>query len=229
MLRTLEKLTLAFILESQARNRYTFYAKVAKKEGYPQISDIFLATADQEREHAKWLFRHINELKDKVDENIEEIQEAETPNILGDLVKEMKDKATSKFKEKVDETLENILIVAQAPTTLGDTAENLQAAIDGEHYENTEMYPEFADVADKEGFPDIADRLRSIAKSEGHHERRYIKLLDIVESGTVFEKDQEVEWACRKCGYLHKGTTPPEECPSCDHGTKHFEILCEEY
>jgi len=139
---TIKNLTRAFIGESQARNRYSFYAKIADKEGFKQIAEIFLITAENEREHAKWLFRLINDLKKKSGEEINEIK-----------------------------------VEASAPTTLGDTKENLKSAIAGENYENTSMYPEFADTAEKEGFPEIAKRLRAIAKAEEHHEERYKKLL----------------------------------------------------
>lgn len=194
MKETIENLTKAFIGESQARNRYTFYAKIAKKEGYEQISEIFLVTADNEREHAKWLFRLINELKKKSDEGLDEIK-----------------------------------VEAVAPTILGNTIENLKSAIAGEHYEYTEMYPEFADIAKEEGFSEIADRLKAIAKAEEHHEERYKKLLRNVEGKTVFKKDERVKWVCRKCGYVHKGEEPPEKCPSCDHPSNYFQIKCEEY
>ncbi len=191
---TIQNLTKAFLGESQARNRYTFYSKIAQKEDFEQIAEIFLTTADNEREHAKWLFRLINELKQKSDENLEEIH-----------------------------------VEAPAPTVLGNTVENLKAAIAGEHYENTQMYPEFADIAEKEGLPEIAKRLRAIAKAEVHHEERYKKLLKEVENNTVFKKEKKVFWVCRKCGYIHEGEEPPEKCPSCDHPAKHFEIKCEEY
>jgi rubrerythrin len=191
---TIKNLTKAFIGESQARNRYSFYAKIAKKEGFEQISELFLLTAENEREHAKWLFRLINDLKKKSGEDLEEIE-----------------------------------VEASAPITLGNTVQNLKAAINGEHYENTEMYPEFADTAEKEGFPEIAKRLRAIAKAEEHHEERYKKLLGEVEGNTVFEKDDKVYWVCRKCGYIHEGERPPEECPSCSHPSNYFELKCEKY
>ena len=165
MSKTIENLTKAFIGESQARNRYTMYSKIAKKEGYEQISEVFAETADQELEHGKWLFRLINQLKEN-------------------------DKA--------------ILVEADAPTTLGTTKENLKSAIEGENHEYTSMYPEFADVAEKEGFADIAERLRAIAKAEAHHEDRYKKLLAELEGESVFEKEEETVWVCRKCGYTHK-------------------------
>ena len=193
MKQTLENLTKAFIGESQARNRYTFYSKIARKEGFEQIAEIFLLTADNEKEHAKRLFEHIQELKKKLNESDE------------------------------------IKVEAAAPLVLGNTTENLKAAIAGEHYENTEMYPEFADVAEKEGLSEIAKRLRSISNAEKHHEERYQKLLKEVEAGTVFKKEKEVYWVCRECGYVHFGKEPPEKCPSCDHEKNFYQIKCEEY
>jgi len=194
MKKTLENLAKAFIGESQARNRYTLYAKVAKKEGYEQLSEIFLNSAENEREHAKWAMRMINGLK-----------------------------------EEADEDLSEITVEADAPTILGDTVDNLKASIEGEHYENTQMYPEFADAAEEEGYKDIAERLRAIGRVEEHHEERFTRILKEVEAGTVFKKDSPVKWVCRKCGYIHEGTEPPEKCPSCDHPTEYFEILCEEF
>lgn len=194
MKETIKNLTKAFIGESQARNRYTFYAKIAKKEGFEQIAEIFLTTAENEKEHATWLFRLINELKKKSEENLDEIH-----------------------------------VETVAPTTLGNTAENLKAAIDGETYEYTKMYPEFADVAEKEELPEIAKRLRATAKSEEHHAERYKKLLKEVEAGTVFKKEKAVFWVCRECGYVHFGTEPPEKCPSCDHKKSFYQTKCEEY
>ncbi len=190
MKKTLENLTKAFIGESQARNRYTFYAKVARKEGYEQIGEIFLMTADNEKEHAKRLFEHIQELKEGTNE---------------------------------------IKVEASAPLAYGTTAENLKAAITGEHYEHSEMYPEFAKIAGEEGLDKIAARLKSISKAEEHHEERYKKILKEVEEGTVFKKDKEVEWMCRECGYIHFGTEAPEKCPSCDHRKSFYQIKCEEY
>ncbi|MFO7872040.1 MAG: rubrerythrin family protein [Candidatus Undinarchaeales archaeon] len=192
--KTIENLTKAFIGESQARNRYTIYSKIAKKEGYEQVSELFLLTAENEREHAKWLFRMINDLKKKSSEDLDELE-----------------------------------VDASAPIILGDTAENLKSAIEGEHYENTEMYPGFADTAEEEGFSDIANRLRAIAKAEKHHEERYSTLLNEVQGKTVFEKEEETAWVCRKCGYVHKGKKPPEKCPSCDHPKNYFELKCEVY
>ncbi len=194
MRKTVENLAKAFIGESQARNRYTLYAKVAKKEGYEQLSEIWLNTAENEREHAKWAMRMINSLK-----------------------------------EEADEDLSEITVEADAPTILGDTVDNLKASIEGETYEYTEMYPEFADAAEEEGYEDIAERLRAIGRVEEHHEERFTRILREVEAGTVFKKDSSVKWVCRKCGYIHEGTEPPEKCPSCDHPTEYFEILCEEF
>jgi len=191
---TIKNLVKAFIGESQARNRYSFYASVAKKEGFEQIAEIFRITAENEKEHASTLFKLINELK----------------------------------KEKGEE-LDEIKVEAVAPTVLGDTAQNLKAAIAGENHEHTKMYPEFADVAEREGYPEIAARLRAIAKAEEHHEERYRKLLREVEAGTVFKKDREVWWVCRECGYIHYGKEPPERCPSCNHPRSYFQLKCEEY
>ena len=193
MKKTLENLTKAFIGESQARNRYTLYSKIAKEEGYIQISDIFLITADNEREHAKWLFRMIQDLK-KDFGNVEEVT-----------------------------------VEADAPLIMASTPENIISAIAGEHYENSEMYPEFADVADEEGLDDVAVRLRAIGRAEEHQEERYKKLLDVVEKEIVFKKNHEVKWLCTKCGYVHTAKNPPLKCPACDHPTKYYEILCEEY
>jgi len=194
MKNTIGNLVKAFIGESQARNRYTFYAKIAKNEGFEQIAGIFLITAENEKEHAGNLFKLINELKKKSNEKLDEIK-----------------------------------VESVAPTALASTAENLKAAIAGENYEYTKMYPEFADVAEKEGFPEIAKRLRAIAKAEKHHEERYKKLLKEVEAGTFFKKEKEVWWVCRECGYIHFGKEPPEKCPSCDHLRSYFQLKCKEY
>jgi len=190
---TIKNLTRAFIGESQARNRYTFYSKIAKKEGFEQIAEIFLVTAENEREHASWLFKLISKLK------------------------------------KDNRNLNEIKVEVSAPTILGTTVENLKAAIVGENYEYTKMYPGFADVAEKEGYPEIAKRLRAIAIAEKHHEERYKKLLKELEAGTIFKKEKRIWWVCRECGYVHFGTTPPEKCPSCDHERSFYQVKCEEY
>ena len=190
MQQTIKNLIKAFIGESQARNRYTYYAKIAKKEGYEQIASIFLETAEQEKVHAKRLFEHVQELKkDNKEINVE----------------------------------------VAAPTIYGTTQENLQSAIDGENYEHTKMYPEFAEIAEQENLPHIAARLRAIAKAEVHHEERYKKLLEQLRAGTIFKKEQEKVWVCRECGYTHTGNEPPEKCPSCDHPKAYYQIKCEEY
>ena len=130
---------------------------------------------------------------------------------------------------KAGQAIDEIMVDAAAPVVYGTTVENLKAAIAGEHYENTEMYPRFADVAEKEGLGDIAYRLRAIAHAEVHHEDRYTKILEQIEAGTLWKKNEDIEWSCRKCGHIFYGTEPPEKCPSCDHSYKYFEIRCEKY
>ncbi len=176
----------AFAGESQARNRYTYFASKAKKEGYVQIAGIFEETANQEKEHAKRLF---------------------------------------KFLEGGE-----VSITASFPAgVIGGTLDNLQDSAAGEHYEYTEMYPEFAKVADAEGFKDIADVFRAIAVAEKQHEKRYLGLAANVKNGTVFKRDAKVVWRCINCGYLHEGNDAPEVCPACDHPRDHYEILCENW
>ena len=192
--KTLKNLAAAFVGESQARNRYTIYAKIAKKAGFEKLSEIFLLTAENEREHAKWNFR-----------------------MMQDVMK------------KTGETVDDLKIEAEVPTVLGDTAANLQSAIDGESYENKTMYPEFAKVAEEEGFPEIAARLRAIGKAEEHHEERFRTLLKNVKSNTMFKKEKKVFWVCMKCGYVHEGEEPPKECPSCGHPPAYFELKCEAF
>jgi rubrerythrin len=118
---------------------------------------------------------------------------------------------------------------AEVPLVLGTTAENLQAAIDGEHYETTTMYPGFADVADQEGYKAIAARLRAIAVAEAHHEERYSKLLKEVKAHSVFKKDHKVVWICRECGYVYEGTEPPAKCPACQHPSSFYQVKDENY
>ncbi|MFH1285215.1 MAG: rubrerythrin [Candidatus Micrarchaeota archaeon] len=190
--KTIENLAKAFVGESQARNRYTFYAKIAKNEGYEQIAELFLLTADNEKEHAKWLLRLINDLKAK--------------------------------GEKTE-----LKVEAEVPITLGTTIENLKAAIAGENFEYTKMYPEFASIAEAEGLKDIAERIRGIAKAEAHHEERYKKLLAALESNSLFKKPKAVQWVCRNCGYVHEGNEAPEKCPSCSHPRAYFQLKCEEF
>ncbi|MBT4824100.1 rubrerythrin family protein [Candidatus Woesearchaeota archaeon] len=187
---TIMNLTKAFIGESQARNRYTIYAKIAKNEGYEKISEIFLTTADQEREHAKWLFRMIQDLKKNSEEDLSEIK-----------------------------------VEATAPTAFGNTVENLKAAIGGETYEFTSMYPEFAAKAEEEGFKEIADRLRAIAVAEKLHAGRYGWLLSELGNNTMFKKEKPVAWVCRKCGFKHEGLEALDKCPSCGHPQAYFEAV----
>ena len=118
---------------------------------------------------------------------------------------------------------------AEVPLVLGTTAENLQAAIDGEHYETTTMYPGFADVADQDGYKAIACRLRAIAVAEAHHEERYSKLLKEVKAQSVFKKDHKIIWVCRECGYVHEGTEPPAKCPACQHSSSFYQVKDENY
>lgn len=124
---------------------------------------------------------------------------------------------------------QELSIPAGVPTVYATTKENLAAAIGGENYEYTAMYPEFAATAVEEGLPQVAARLRSIGKAEEHHEERYKKLLVEVEAGTVFEKETEVWWYCRECGYMHFGKRPPEKCPSCDHEKAYYQVKSEQY
>ena len=184
--RTERNLLTAFAGESQARNRYSFFASQARKEGYEQIAAIFAETAENEREHAKRLF---------------------------------------KFLEGGEVEIE-----ASFPAgVIGDTASNLEAAARGEHYEYSQMYPSFAQVAEEEGFEEIAEVFRAIAVAEREHERRYLALLKNVREGTVFKKERPVKWRCRNCGYVHEGTEAPERCPSCDHPQAYFEVLAENW
>jgi len=184
--KTERNLLTAFAGESQARNRYTYFGSKAKKEGYEQISAIFLETADNEKEHAKRLFKFL-------DGGEVEISAAFPAGVIG------------------------------------GTKENLKASARGENYEHTKMYPEFARVAEKEGFKEIADVLQSIAVAEKGHEERYIALRENIEKGKVFKREKVVRWRCRNCGYIHEGTEPPEECPVCAHPKAYYELLCENY
>jgi len=184
--RTEQNLLKAFAGESQARTRYTYFASAAKKEGYEQISALFLDTAENEKEHAKVFFKHLE----------------------GGPVQ----------------------ITATYPAgVIGTTAENLLAAAEGELEEWGELYPDFAAVAEEEGFAAVAESFRQIASVEAHHEKRYRKLLDNVNTGTVFKKDGVVSWRCRNCGYVHEAAEAPAECPACNHPQAHYELLCENY
>jgi rubrerythrin len=184
---TEQNLLKAFAGESQARNRYTFYAKVAVKEGYQQIAAIFAETAANEEQHAKMFFRYLE----------------------GRLVE--------------------ITATYPAGDLNGNTARNLESAANGENEEWTDLYPAFADVADSEGFPEIARRFRNIAKVEQHHEERYRGLKRNIDEGRVFEKDDEVVWICRKCGFVHTGKKALAKCPACDHPTDYQEVQAHNY
>ena len=170
---TEKNLMTAFAGESEARNKYTYFASVAKKQGFEQISALFLKTADNEKEHAKLWFKELG--------------------------------------------------------LLGDTAENLLSAAEGENYEWTDMYDGFAKTAEEEGFHELAARFRLVAAVEKHHEERYLALLRNVETNAVFEKAGVVMWECRNCGHIVVGTKAPEICPTCDHPKAYFEIHAENY
>lgn len=178
---TEKNLLAAFAGESQARNRYTYFASQAKKEGYVQISAIFEETANQEKEHAKRQFKFL--------------QGGE------------------------------VEIAAAFPAgVIGKTVDNLKAAAAGEHHEQAEMYPEFAQIAAKEGFTEIGEMFSNIAIAEKRHEQRYLAFAKNIEEGTVFKKDAPVRWACRNCGFVHEGTEAPQKCPACVHPQAHFEV-----
>jgi len=193
MQKTIENLAKAFAGESQARNRYTIYAKVARDEGYEQIAGIFEETANQEKTHAKMLMKHIQELKKK------------------------------------DVNYPAIKIDAEVPNVWDTTKENLKAAIAGEDFEKSIMYPGFAKVAKEEGLDQIAARLTDIAEAEDHHFRRYTQILDILEKDIAFKRGEKTWWTCRECGYVHEGTEPPKVCPVCEHPQAFYQILSEKY
>ena len=171
--KTEKNLLAAFAGESQARNKYTYFASTAKKEGYEQIAEIFLKTADNEKEHAKMWFKALGEL--------------------------------------------------------GNTAQNLAAAADGENYEWTDMYEGFAKDAEEEGFVQLAAKFRAVAKIEKAHEERYRALLNNVEMQAVFAKSEMTMWECRNCGHLVMGKSAPEVCPVCAHPRSYFEVRKENY
>jgi len=170
MTKTEENLKTSFSGESQARNKYDYFAKVARNEGFHYIAKIFEETALNEMQHAK-----------------------------------------DEFK-----LLEGI----------GDTEKNLKAAIEGEHYENSEMYPGFEKEAKKEGNEKAATLFKEISEVEEQHEKRYKKLLEMLKKGTLYKRDKPIRWKCSKCGYIHEGTEPPEKCPSCKHPREYYEPEC---
>ena len=170
---TEKNLLAAFAGESEARNKYPFFASKARKEGYEQIAALFLKTAENEKEHAKLWFKELE--------------------------------------------------------GIGDTAENLQAAAEGENYEWTDMYEDFAKTAEAEGFTELAHRFRLVAAIEKHHEERYRALLHNVEMAEVFAKSEVKVWECRNCGHIVIGTSAPEVCPTCNHPRSYFEVREENY
>jgi len=178
---TWKNLVKAFIGESIARNKYTFYAKKAKEEGYVFLNKVFLETAENEKEHAENLIELIKQL------------------------------GIGKLELNID--LEIVF---------GSTVENLKSSIEGEKFENEVMYPKFAEVAEIEGYEEIAKKLRSIAVSEKHHEERFRILLERIENGSFFKRDKEVEWICLECGYVHVDKEPPALCPSCGHPSSYY-------
>lgn len=183
---TEKNLLKAFAGESQARMRYDYFSKQAKKEGLVQISEIFMETAINEKEHAKMFFKYLE----------------------GGMTE----------------------ITASYPAgRIGTTEENLKAAAEGENEEWTELYPKFAEIAAEEGFKNIANTFRQIAKVEKEHEARYLKLYNNLKEGKVFERDGIMIWKCIKCGYIHEGKSAPKKCPSCLHGQEYFKIKEENY
>ena len=183
---TEKNLLKAFAGESQARMRYDYFAKQAKKEGLEQIADIFNETAMNEMEHAKRFFKFLE----------------------GGMVE----------------------ISATYPGgKIGSTLDNLKAAAEGENEEWTDLYPEFARIAEEEGFKDVSVAFKMIAKVEKAHEERYRKLYDNIENGHVFERDGTIVWKCRNCGYLHEGKKALETCPACLHPKSYFEIKAYNY
>ena len=176
----------AFAGESQARNRYTFFASVAKKEGYEQISGVFTETAEQEKEHAKRFFKYLEG---------------------GD-----------------------VEITATFPAgRIGTTIENLKAAAMGENEEWDVLYPEFAKVAEEEGFPAVAAAFRAISTVEAEHEKRYLKLLSRITDGDFFRRDGKIWWQCRNCGFIIEAEEAPKACPACLHPQSYFEPKKENY
>jgi rubrerythrin len=179
--RTEQNLLKSFAGESQARMRYDYFAKQAKKEGLEQIAALFQETADNEKEHAKRFFKFLE----------------------GGMVE----------------------ITATYPAgIIGDTLQNLKASAEGENEEWTELYPEFAKIAEEEGFKEVAIAFKMIAKVEEAHEKRFRKLYDNLEAGHVFEKGDKIYWKCRNCGYIHEGKKAPNTCPACLHPQSYFEI-----
>ena len=194
MKKTLENLAKAFAGESQARNRYTIYASVARKAGYLQIANIFLETAEQEKEHAEWFFKMMQEFVAK--------EWGEMPSI------DIETTTMIKF---------------------WDTLMNLETSINGENEEWSDMYPEFARIAEEEWYPQFAARIRAIMVAEKHHEERYQKLYDLVKNDLVFKREEEIFRVCTKCGYVWKWKEPPMACPSCGHEKEYYVKMNEDF
>ena len=194
MKETPKKLFAAYVGESQARNRYTFFSSIAKKEGYILISRIFQETANQEKEHGLNYYKMLQQFKKE---------------------------------EKFDDFNVN----ESYPTTYGDTIENLQSSVNGETMEYTKLYPDLADTAEKEGYPEIAKRTRAIARAEQHHAERYEKLLKIVGDDIFFKRGKKVVWVCLECGYEIELEEIPKDfvCPSCSHPRAYFAKKCEDF
>jgi rubrerythrin len=188
--KTAENLMKSFAGESQARMRYTYYASAAKKEGFLQIADIFLETAENEKEHAKLFYKQL--LSNGMNESVIEIN-------------------------------------AGYPVGLEDTIKNLEYAANGEQEEWEDLYPTFANIADEEGYPEIANVFRGVAEVEARHEARYRKLLANVKEHKVFKKDGKVFWICKNCGHIVEDIEAPEVCPVCAHGQQYFELWVENY
>ncbi len=184
--RTEKNLLAAFAGESQARTRYAFFASVARREGFEQISAIFTETADNEKEHAQLFFKLLKG---------------------GDV------EITAKYPAGV----------------IGTTTQNLKAAAAGEKLEWGTLYPDFAEVAEKEGFREVADTFRRVASVEAEHEKRYLKLLSNIETGQVFKKPSVVKWKCRNCGNILEAREAPAKCPVCAHDRAYYELFCENY
>lgn len=193
MKETPKKLFTAFVGESQARNRYTIWSGIAKKEGYVHVAQVFLEIADQEKTHGGWFYKMLQECKEEED---------------------MK-----------------VLPEADFHTTLGTTKENLTSAKAGEDMEWKTLYPDIADTAEKEGYPDIAARVKAIMVAEKHHSEKYGKLLKLVGDDIFFKRGKKIVWICLECGYEVEMDELPEDfkCPSCDHARAYFTKKSEDY
>ncbi|MFX0071909.1 MAG: rubrerythrin [Candidatus Hermodarchaeota archaeon] len=196
MKETPKKLFTAYVGESQARNRYTFWSKIAKKEGYVLVSNVFLETADQEQQHGSWFYKMLQDFK----------------------------------KEEPFDDM-SVLPDAQFHTTYGTTLENLKSAMAGEDMEWQTLYPDIVKTAEKEGYPEIAKRVKAIIRAEKHHSERYGKLIKLVGDDAFFKRGKKIVWICMECGYEVEMDSLPEtwKCPSCDHPRSHFRKKCEDF